>query len=53
MGNCYKYTSNFFRFPGVTEVQAEHASGDSEINIDEMVDKIKRGISDTFDISLD
>ena len=40
-------------FPGVTEVQAEHASGDSEINIDEMVDKIKRGISDTFDISLD
>ena len=40
-------------FPGVTEVQAEHASGDSEINIDEMEDKIKRGISDTFDISLD
>ena len=40
-------------FPGVTEVQGENASGDSDINIDDMGDKIKRVFSDIFDISLD
>ena len=40
-------------FPGVTEVLGDHASVDSEINIDDVADKIKLGFSDIFDITLD
>ena len=42
-------------FPGVTGVQRENVSQESEINemIDDIMEIAKRAISDTFDISLD
>ena len=40
-------------FPGVTEVQGENISHNSEINPDEITEITKREFPDVFDIPLD